>query len=112
VVEWLPLLFLAEQTLCCMTRPPRNARRAYDHDGREIPPMSLGNMREHGGRSVAAHCQETNCGHSASINVNDLPDDFPVPDVSLRLRCSACGSRNVKTQPDWKQSEWHRKHVP
>jgi len=31
------------------------------HDGREIPPMDLGNMREHGVRSVAAHCQETGC---------------------------------------------------
>ncbi len=36
-----------------MTRP-RNPRRAYDHDGREIPPMTLGNMREHGGRSMDA----------------------------------------------------------
>jgi hypothetical protein len=26
----------------------------------------------------------------------------PVPDVALRLRCSACGLRNVKTHPDWK----------
>jgi hypothetical protein len=33
-----------------MTRPPRNPRRAYDADGREIRPMSLGNMREHGVR--------------------------------------------------------------
>jgi hypothetical protein len=74
--------------------------------------MSLGNMREHGVRSVAAHCQEANCGHSSSRKVDDFPDDFPVADVSLRLWCSACGSRNVKTQPDWKQSEWHRKHVP
>lgn len=75
--------------------------------------MSLGNMREHGVRSVWAICQEASCGHSASINVNDLPDGFPVPDVALRLRCSRCGStRNVKIQPDWKQSEWHRKHVP
>jgi hypothetical protein len=32
--------------------------------------------------------------------VDSLPDDFPVTDVSLSLRCSACGSRNVKTQPD------------
>ena len=69
-----------------MTRPPRNPRRAYDHDGREIPPMTLGNMREHGVRSVAAHCQEPSCGHSASVNVDGLPDDFPVPDVALRLR--------------------------
>jgi hypothetical protein len=42
------------------------------------------------------------------MNVDHLPDDFAVPDVSLRLRCSACGSRNVKTQPDWKEGTWAR----
>jgi hypothetical protein len=68
--------------------------------------MSLANMREHGVRSVAAHCQVVGCGHSASVNVDGLPDDFPVPDAALRLRCSRCGSRNVKTQPDWKQGQW------
>ena len=26
-------------------RPARNPRRAYDKDGREIPPMTLANMR-------------------------------------------------------------------
>jgi len=31
-------------------RPPCNPRRAYDAEGREIPPMTLGNMREHGVR--------------------------------------------------------------
>jgi hypothetical protein len=41
-----------------MSRPPRNPRRAYDADGREIPPMTLGNMREHGVRSALAACQE------------------------------------------------------
>ena len=33
-----------------------------------------------------------------------------VPDVYLRLRCSACGSRNVKTQPDWREGEWARNY--
>jgi hypothetical protein len=50
-----------------MTPPPRNPRRAFDADGREIPPMSLGNMRAHGVRSVLAICQEARCGHSGSI---------------------------------------------
>jgi hypothetical protein len=93
-----------------MTRPSRNPRRAYDADGNEIRPMSLRNMREHGVRSVLAICQEASCGHSGSINVDSLPDSFPVPDVSLRLRCSACGSRNVKTQPDWKEGGWARNY--
>ena len=72
--------------------------------------MSLGNMHEHGVRSVLAICQEASCGHSGSINVDRLPDDFPVSDVSLRLRCSACGSRNVKPQPDWKEGRWARNY--
>ena len=91
-------------------RPARNPRCAYDAEGRAIRPMSLGNMREHGVRSVAAHCQKASCGHSASINVDALPNDFPVPDVSLRLRCSRCGSRKVKTQPDWNEDEWARNY--
>jgi hypothetical protein len=68
--------------------------------------MPLGNMREHGVRSVAAICQELACGHSGSVNVDNLPDDLPVPNVALRLRCSACGSRNVKTVPDWREEQW------
>jgi hypothetical protein len=86
-----------------MSHHPRDPRRTYDHDGREIPPMGLGNMRQHGVRAVLASYQEASCGHTASINVDNLPDDFPVPAVSLRLQCSACGSRNVKTQPDWQR---------
>jgi hypothetical protein len=50
----------------------RNPRRAYDHDGREIRPMDLRNMREHGVRSVAAICQVVGCGHSGSVNVDHL----------------------------------------
>jgi len=70
--------------------------------------MDLGNMREHGVRSVVAECHEIRCGHSGSVNVDHLPDDVPVPDVALRLRCSACGSRNVKTIPDWREGQWAR----
>ena len=55
-------------------------------------------MREHGVRLVLAICQEASCGHPGSVNLDNLPDSFPVPDVSLRLRRSACGSRNVKKQ--------------
>jgi hypothetical protein len=36
--------------------------------------MSLGNMREHGVRSVPAICQETSCGQRASIYLDRLPD--------------------------------------
>jgi hypothetical protein len=62
-----------------MPHPPRNPRRADDAEGREIPPMTLANMREHGVRSVTADCREIGCGHAGSVDVDHLPDDFPVP---------------------------------
>ena len=58
----------------------RNPRRAYDADGREIEPMPLSNMCEHGVRSVEATCED--CKQDAVVNVNSLPDDLYVPDVA------------------------------
>jgi hypothetical protein len=79
----------------------RNPRRAYDEHGTEIPPMTLGNMRAHGVRSIDAHCEAIGCGHASTLNVDGLPDELPVPDVSLKLRCSKCGSRSIHTRPNW-----------
>jgi hypothetical protein len=62
----------------------RNPRRAYDEQGRELQPITVGWMRKQGMRSVAAYCEE-----------------LPVPDISLKLRCSLCGSRSIHTRPDW-----------
>ena len=64
-----------------MSRPPCNPRRAYSAEGREIPPMTLATMREHGVRSVAAECQEIGYGHAGSVHADHLPGDFPVPDA-------------------------------
>jgi hypothetical protein len=79
----------------------RNPRRAYDSEGREIEPMPLANMREHGVRSIDAECRD--CKREALVNVDSLPDALPVPDVALRLRCSACGSKNIVTRPNWRE---------
>ena len=76
-------------------------RRARDRDGTPIPPMTIGNMRAHGIRSLDAICEETLCGHSAQVDVRALPDDVAVPDVARRLRCSRCGSKEVSTRPNW-----------
>jgi hypothetical protein len=65
-----------------------------------------------GGRSSHAALQQAgargpvhggdlgDCKHEAIINVDSLPDDTYVPDVALRLRCSACGSKKITTRPD------------
>ena len=78
-----------------------NPRRSYGSEGREIEPMSLANMREHGVRSVEAECQD--CKREALVNADSLPDTLPVPDVALRLRCSGCGSKQIVTRPNWRE---------
>ena len=79
--------------------PGRNSRRAYQ-DGREIEPMSLGNMRAQGVRSVWAECES--CRHEA-VNVDRFADAVYVPDVALDLRCSKCRSKRITTWPNWKE---------
>ena len=80
-----------------------NPRRAHDGEGTEVPPMTLGNTRAHGIRSIDAFCQAIGCGHESTLNVDRLPDDLPVPDVGLRLRCSRCGGRSINTRPNWSE---------
>ena len=84
-----------------MTRPGRNPRRAYDAEGNEIPPMLLGSMRARGVTHVFAACEAHACGHEATVDVSTLPGELPVPDVALRMRCSACGRKQIKTVPAW-----------
>ena len=72
-------------------------RCARDKDGTIIVPMTLANMREHGVRSVVATCEK--CQHEALVNVDDWPEETPVPDVRLKLRCSKCGGKSVDTRP-------------
>src|SRR4051794_24080828 len=63
--------------------------------------MMLTSMRDHGVRSVDAFCAVQSCSHEATVNVDDLPDELPVPDISLRLRCSHCGSGFIEVRPNW-----------
>lgn len=65
--------------------------------------MALADMRDHGVRSVLAFCEAIGCGHKATLDVDLLPDELPVLDVSLKLRCSRCGSRSIHTRPNWSE---------
>jgi hypothetical protein len=68
------------------------------------PPMSLANMRQNGVRAVTATC--ANCGRSADVNVDLLPETMHVPDVAQRLRrCSSCGGKTIATRPAWHTSQ-------
>jgi len=74
-------------------------RRARDANGNIIEPMTLAWCRALGIRSVDATCDR--CRYQATINAERWPDEMPVPDVGLRLRCSRCGSREIETRPNW-----------
>lgn len=63
------------------------------------PPMDLANMRKNGVRSIYAWCMD--CRHDATVNVDHLPGHLAVPAMAKRMKCSACGSRNISVRPDW-----------
>lgn len=63
------------------------------------PPMDLANMRENGVRSLLVECRS--CRRTVSVVADMLPDEVPVPEAGRRFRCSACGSREITTRPDW-----------
>jgi hypothetical protein len=82
-----------------MTR--RNPHRAYDEQDREIPPPTIGWLRENeGDRTAFVHCLAPGCHHEAIISTDGFPAELPFPDIARRLRCSACGSRNVGVMRD------------
>ena len=69
---------------------------------RGFEPMTLANMRLNGVRSVTAAC--ANCGRSADVNVDLLPETLTVPEAGKRLRCSSCGGKTISTRPAWHTS--------
>ena len=52
--------------------------------------------------SVIASC--ANCGRSADVNVDLLPETLTVPEAGKRLRCSNCGGKTISTRPAWHTS--------
>jgi hypothetical protein len=81
-------------------RHKRNPRRGYDAEGREIAAATIANSRQNGARGILVVCK---CGHDATLPFDGLADDAFVPDVALRLRCSACGggAKGIETRPDF-----------
>jgi hypothetical protein len=74
----------------------RNPRRAYDANGKETPPVTVGRSLAEGYRTVMAYCEANSCGHGAEVPLKGWSPDLPVPDMASRLRCSKCGSRRVR----------------
>jgi hypothetical protein len=66
-----------------------------------ILPMTLGNMRANGVRSLAIYCH--NCHHEAIISAAPWPDDVPVPVFGPRMVCTRCGIVGADARPHWQQ---------
>ena len=66
----------------------------------------------HGKVEVMCWCNR--CSHRAEtpagVLVAQLGPDFPVPEIGTRMRCGACGSKDVATRPAW-QSETPLRHA-
>ncbi len=62
-------------------------------------PVTLGDLiRED--KLLWVYCRE--CCDERDVNPANvpLPADTPVPEVGKRMKCSACGSRQVETKPE------------
>jgi hypothetical protein len=53
------------------------------------PPMTLGNMRANGVRSLTVSCWQ--CHHRAVLSADPWPDHVPVPSFGPRMVCTSCG---------------------
>jgi hypothetical protein len=63
----------------------------------EIEPMTLGNMRELGVRSLDVSCWL--CHHQAVLSADRWPDDIPVPTFGPRMVCTGCGIIGADARP-------------
>jgi hypothetical protein len=66
-----------------------------------IEPMTLGNMRELGVRSLDVSCW--NCHHQAVLLADCWPDDVVVPTFGPRMVCTGCGIVGADARPNWKE---------
>jgi hypothetical protein len=78
-----------------------NPRRVYDRDGREIEPMSLAIMREHGVQSVAATCEAPIVDNDSEmfvqrIDKSSMSHPFMIQSfVTVRRKVVPCLSVNL-----------------
>lgn len=69
----------------------------------EILPMTRGNMRANGVRSVIVFCSNVHCGHEAIVNVESLGEDVSVPSLGPRLRRERRGQRGADVRLNWNE---------
>src|ERR1700682_5975836 len=71
------------------------ANRRLDYT---IEPMTLGNMRANGVRSLDVSCWQ--CHHRAILTADPWPDHVPVPTFGPRMVCTKCGIIGADARPN------------
>ena len=74
------------------------ATRRFDYP---IEPMTLGNMRANGVRSLDVSCWQ--CHHRAILSAECWPDSVPVPSFGPRMVCTKCGIIGADARPNWQE---------
>jgi hypothetical protein len=77
-------------------RTSRDKASAVDQP---LKPMTLGNMRALGVRSLFVSCW--NC--QAVLSAEPWPDDVAVPTFGPRMACTGCGIVGADARPNWKE---------
>jgi hypothetical protein len=67
------------------------------------PPLTLGNMRRLGVRSLDVMCLNPECRHQAVMNVDRYPDYTLVQSFSSKMACVKCGRIGIDAAPNWKE---------
>ena len=83
-----------------MVSSPRMSTRPRSQAG---PPMTLGNMRANGVRSLDVCCWL--CHHRAILSTDPWPDHVPVPSFGPRMVCTRCGIIGA-ARPNWREPPW------
>ena len=66
-------------------------------------PMTLGNMRANGERSLIVACSNVKCRHEAIVNVDCPSDSAFVPALGRLMRCQKCGQHGADVRPNWNE---------
>ena len=81
-----------------LDRGSYDPRRGYDEEGREVTPATVANTQQNGARGITVRC---GCNYEALLSFERLNPAWFVPDIALRLRCSACSGKWGPAYPDW-----------
>jgi hypothetical protein len=78
-----------------------NRRMAARRLNEPIEPMTLGNMRANGVRSLHVSCWL--CHHRTILSAEPWPECVPVPTFPPRMVCTVCGIIGADARPNWRE---------